>query len=111
MNRLCLTSAHSVNSTRSWTVLASRGFSNINKDDEEKATKEFLERERKHFESLPDKEKHYYQAFRLALIKSVEENWRDKNNWWNKVQTMTQDQIEALPNEYIRKFGSFIIKA
>jgi len=27
------------------------------------------------------------------------------------VQTMTQDQIEALPNEYIRKFGSFIQKA
>ena len=24
---------------------------------------------------------------------------------------MTQDQIEALPNEYIRKFGSFIFRA
>jgi hypothetical protein len=40
----------------------------------------------------------------------MEESWNDKNNWWNKVGTMTEQDIEALPNEYIRKFGSFIIR-
>ena len=70
-----------------------------------------LERERAHFDSLSDKERQYYQAFRLSLVKSIEETWRDKNNWWNRVQTMTQEEIEALPNEYIRKFGTFIIRA
>ena len=69
-----------------------------------------LERERQHFNSLSDKEKHYYQAFRLSLIKSMEETWNDKNNWWNRVQTMTTEEIETLPNEYVRKFGSFIIR-
>jgi uncharacterized protein YeeX (DUF496 family) len=44
------------------------------------------------------------------LIKTVEESWKDKSNWWNKVETMSQNEIETLPDEYIRKFGSFIIK-
>ena len=69
-----------------------------------------LERERSYFNSLSEKEKQYYQAFRLSLVKSIEETWREKNNWWNKVQTMSQDEIEALPNEYMRKFGSFIFR-
>jgi hypothetical protein len=69
-----------------------------------------LEKERALFNSLSDKEKQYYQAQRLALIKSMEESWRDGKNWWNKINTMTDDEIETLPNEYIRKFGSFIIR-
>jgi hypothetical protein len=40
----------------------------------------------------------------------MEESWKDKNNWWNKVATMTDEEIETLPNEYIRKFGSFIFR-
>ena len=101
-------------------LLGMRGFSSsINKghgynDEEiqvdEKMKNKLLERERQHFNSLSDKEKHYYQAFRLSLIKSMEETWNDKNNWWNRVQTMTTEEIETLPNEYVRKFGSFIIR-
>jgi hypothetical protein len=71
---------------------------------------QMIEAERKHFESLSDKEKTYYKAFRLSLIKSMEETWSDKTNWWNRVQTMTEDEIENLPNEYVKKFGSFIIR-
>jgi len=40
----------------------------------------------------------------------MEESFNDKKNWWNKITTMTDDEIETLPNEYIRKFGSFIIR-
>lgn len=69
-----------------------------------------LEAERKHFDSLSEKEKVYYQALRLSLIKSMQESWNDKTNWWNRVKSMTQEDIENLPNEYIKKFGSFIIR-
>ena len=40
----------------------------------------------------------------------MDESWKDKKNWWNKVGTMTDEEIETLPNEYIRKFGSFIFR-
>jgi hypothetical protein len=40
----------------------------------------------------------------------MEETWQDKNNWWNRVANMTEQEIESLPNEYVRKFGSFIIR-
>ncbi len=50
-----------------------------------KARKDMIERERAHFNSLSEKDKHYYQAFRLSLIKSIEESWADKNTWWNKL--------------------------
>ena len=101
-------------------MLAMRGFSSgINpghgyNDEEIKVNEQhktqMIEAERKHFESLSDKEKTYYKAFRLSLIKSMEETWSDKTNWWNRVQTMTEDEIENLPNEYVKKFGSFIIR-
>jgi len=101
-------------------ILAMRAFStSINKghgynDEEIKVNEELkakiLERERQHFATLSEKEKQYYQAFRLSLIKSMEESWNDKNNWWNRVQTMSTEEIETLPNEYVRKFGSFIIR-
>jgi hypothetical protein len=44
------------------------------------------------------------------LIKSIEESWAGKNNWWNKVAQMTEEDIDMLPNEYLRKFGTFIVK-
>jgi hypothetical protein len=40
----------------------------------------------------------------------VEESWTDKNNWWNKVAQMKEEEIDVLPNEYLRKFGTFILK-
>jgi hypothetical protein len=40
----------------------------------------------------------------------MEESWKEPKNWWNRIATMTDDEIETLPNEYIRKFGSFIIR-
>ena len=82
-----------------YSLAAMRGFSTINKghgyNDEEINQREevknrILERERQHFATLSDKEKQYYQAYRLSLIKSLEESWKDKNNWWNKVGTMTE---------------------
>ena len=93
-----------------------RGFStnNNNKDESglsfEEQRKQVLERERKVFESLSEKDKQYYQAFRLSLIKSIEENWNSSGTWWSKVKTMTPEEIESLPNEYLRKFGSYIVK-
>jgi hypothetical protein len=55
----------------------------------EEVKQRILEKERAHFNSLPEKDRLYYQAFRQALIKSTEESWNDKNNWWNKISTMS----------------------
>ena len=77
---------------------------------DEAAKQRILEREKAVFNSLSEKEKQYFQAYRLSLIKSMEESWKDNKNWWNRITTMTDDEIETLPNEYIRKFGSFIIR-
>ena len=77
---------------------------------DEAAKQRMIEREKAVFNSLSEKEKQYYQAYRLSLIKSMEEAFNDNKNWWNKIATMTDDEIETLPNEYIRKFGSFIIR-
>ena len=77
----------------------------------EETRKEILAKERAHFESLSEKDKAYFQAYRLSLIKSMEAAWADKTNWFNKVQEMTQDEIEALPKEYLRRFGTYIVKA
>lgn len=43
-------------------------------------------------------------------MKTIEESWKDKNNWWNKLSTLTSEDLDSLPNEYIRKFGSYIIR-
>ena len=72
--------------------------------------KQVLEREHAHYNSLSEKEKQYFQASRLALVKSMEEAFNDQKNWWNKITTMTDDEMDTLPNEYMRKFGSFIIR-
>ena len=101
--------------------LMMRGFSSsgINKghnyndetvDFDENIKKRIIEREKAVYDSLSEKEKQYFQAYRLSLVKTMEESWKDNKNWWNKIATMTDDEIETLPNEYIRKFGSFIIR-
>jgi hypothetical protein len=77
---------------------------------DEELKKRIIEREKALFNSLSEKEQQYYQAYRLSLVKTMEESWKDNKNWWNKITTMTEDEIETLPNEYIRKFGSFLIR-
>lgn len=89
---------------------AQRVFSTVPPSDEEKRREEFLKKERAHFESLSDRDKAYYQAFRLSLMKSMEEQWKDGNNWWNKIAQMKEEEIDVLPNEYLRKFGGFLVK-
>lgn len=90
---------------------------NDNKTDKDKAQelfqnaeKKMLENEAKIRESLSEKERQYYSAYRLAILKHMDDAIADKTNWWNKVKEMTPEQLEELPNEYIRKFGSFIQK-
>ena len=70
----------------------------------------FIEKEKKLQESLSEKDRLYYEANRLAVLKSFDEGFKDKNTWWNKLSTMTEDELDQLPPEIIRKFGVFMIK-
>ena len=46
------------------------------------------------------------------MISSLKESYyKDKKTWWNKLPTLDEDQLDQLPYEYIKKFGSFMNKA
>ena len=72
------------------------------------ARNKVLDQEKAYFNSLSEKEKKFYQAYRISLVKSINESWNDPKAWWNKVKTLTSDEIEMLPEEYLIKFGNFI---
>jgi hypothetical protein len=78
--------------------------------NEEQAKAKIIAQEKQFFESLPEKDKQFYKGFRLSFTKSLEESWNDKNNWWNRLATMKDEELDLLPDAYIRKFGSFFIR-
>ena len=41
----------------------------------------------------------------------MEEYWLDPKNWWNKIKTMSETEIDLLPDSYLIKFGTFLIKS
>ena len=40
----------------------------------------------------------------------MDEAWTDKTAWWNKIQSMTEEELDVLPDEYLKKFGNFLMK-
>jgi len=41
----------------------------------------------------------------------MEEYWLDPKNWWNKIKNMSETEIDLLPDSYLMKFGTFLIKS
>ena len=60
--------------------------------------------------NLSEKDRLYYEANRLAITKSTDEYFKDKNAWWNKITAMNEEQLEQLPVEVIRKYAVKAIK-
>ena len=44
------------------------------------------------------------------MVRRIEEYWFDPKNWWNKIKTMSENEIDLLPDSYLFKFGTFLIK-
>lgn len=48
------------------------------------------------------------KADRLALIELRREDAQDPVYWWNKIRMMTDDEMELLPFNYLKKYGTFV---
>jgi hypothetical protein len=59
---------------------------------------------------LTEKEKTYYKAVKLNLIRNYAEKDKDTTLWWNKIAAMTNEEQSMLPYSYIKKFSAFYIK-
>ena len=70
-----------------------------------------IEKSNKDFEeSLTSRQKAFLRADRLALLDHKREVYTDESNWWNKLKTMTDDEIELMPYGFIKKYGTFMLK-
>lgn len=67
-----------------------------------------LDKDQEDFNKLSDKEKLYHQAERLLFLQHPQELNSDNTLWWNKVRTMTDEELKILPQSFVLKFGSFI---
>ena len=93
------------------TNIASFSSDNKNNNDEiDEKTKKFIEEEKELFNNLTEKQKTFYHAMNLNLLKRYEEFQTDPTLWWNKLAQMTFEEKSMLPSHYIKKFGSFYIK-
>ena len=71
----------------------------------------YIEKSNKDFEdSLSSRQKAFLRADRLALLESKGAEFTNEANWWNKLKTMTDDEIELMPYGFIKKYGTFMLK-
>jgi len=61
-------------------------------------------------ESLDARQKAFYRADRLALLDNKREIFTEENNWWNKLKSMNEDELELMPYGFIKKYGTFMLK-
>jgi len=57
----------------------------------DKARARVIEKEKQVMANLSEKDRLYYEANRLAITKSTEEYFKDKNAWWNKITAMNEE--------------------
>lgn len=36
--------------------------------------------------------------------------FEDEDNWWNKLKTMDDDELELMPYGFIKKYGTYMLK-
>ena len=41
-------------------------------------------------------------------MKVKKEDFNDDNLWWNKIQNMTEKEIDLIPYSFMKKYGSFL---
>ena len=41
-------------------------------------------------------------------MKAKKEDFNDDNLWWNKIQNMTEKEIDLIPYSFMKKYGSFL---
>ena len=54
------------------------------------------------------KQRDIMAAERLATLRMQEDYLNDPQSWWNKLQTLTEDEMKLMPMGFIKKYGSYI---
>ena len=100
------------------TPFSKRVSGEISKDEQDiylshinpEANARVVEEEKKYLSSLSEKERVYLQASRIMQTKSLDEYVKDKNTWWGRIQAMSEEEMDTLPDEVLKKYSSFVIK-
>ena len=84
-------------------------FTGIPKDNTHLIPQEMMELETTAFkERVSQKNRDIMAAERLSSLRMQEDYIDDPNHWWNKLQTLTEDEMKLMPMGFIRKYGSYI---
>ena len=84
-------------------------YDKIPTDNTENLPTKFVEEEKKVFqERTTQRQKDIAAAARLAALRLEKDEYDNPNNWWNRLQNMSKEEIELLPEGFIKKYGSFV---
>lgn len=73
-------------------------------------SKELVDRENELFAKLPMETQIFMKADRLALQRIQKEKLMSEDLWWNKLNTIGDEELDMLPHSFIKKFGTFVTK-
>lgn len=59
-------------------------------------------------ERVSQKQRDMMSAHRLAALRLQGDMINDENAWWNKLVTMTEEELKLMPMGFIKKYGSYI---
>lgn len=72
---------------------------------------EFIQKEKELFEqNVSQRERTHMHIQRLALKELAQESSVQDKLWWNKIATLTEDDMEMLPLSFTLKYGTFVQK-
>jgi len=68
-----------------------------------------VESEKQLFEkTLDPKQKEALQLERLAMLEMQKRSIEDKKAWWNKLKTMSEQEMKLMPYGFLKKYGSML---
>ena len=70
---------------------------------------EMMELEKREFKArVSQKQRDIMAAERLAMLRLQQDYINDQTSWWNKLRTMSEDEMNLMPLGFIKKYGSYI---
>ena len=89
-------------------MVTSRSFAKWKDPTNDFLSPEYIKAKKDEFEAAKSKrEQVYLKADRMALNEIKTEVWAEENNWWNRLKTMSERDIDLMPMGFIKKYGSF----
>ena len=61
-------------------------------------------------DNIDDKTRVQLEAMRKAQLVQEEKHQNDPNLWWNRINNMSERELDLLPINFLRKYGTFMHK-